>query len=145
MPRLAILTTDEIKAFDKPPKFTKVQREKYFHINEKLSALLKTLRDSTYTLCITLQWGYFRASGRFFLIKDFHLGDVKYVCDKLNIPYNFTYLTAYQNKRKTIHRHQRAILKAMNFRPFDETTKAWLENQLASLVAKQMQPREIIY
>jgi len=32
-----------IKAFDKPPKFTKAQREKYFHINEKLDALLKTL------------------------------------------------------------------------------------------------------
>lgn len=105
MPRLAILTTDEIKAFDKPPKFTKVQREKYFHINEKLKLFqLKTLRDPSYKLCVTLQWGYFRASGRFFLIKDFHLGDVRYVYDKLNISYNSTYLKAYQNKRKTIHR-----------------------------------------
>ncbi len=53
MPRLAILTTDEINAFDKPPKFTKVQREKYFHINEKLSALLKILRDPIYKLYVT--------------------------------------------------------------------------------------------
>ena len=57
MPRLSILTTDEIKAFDKPPKFTKVQREKYFHSNDKLSSLLKILRDPTYKLCIILQWG----------------------------------------------------------------------------------------
>lgn len=59
MPRLAILNADEIKAFDKPPKFTKVQREKYFHINEKLSALLKTLRDSTYKK--TPRWTHFSA------------------------------------------------------------------------------------
>lgn len=55
MPRLAILTTNEIKAFVKPPKFTKIQREKYFHINEKLESLLKTLHDPTYKLCIILQ------------------------------------------------------------------------------------------
>ncbi|MAZ38499.1 MAG: hypothetical protein CMF49_08720 [Legionellales bacterium] len=145
MSRLAILTADEIKAFDKPPKFTKAQREKYFHINEKLSVLLKALRDPNYKLCVTLQWGYFRASGRFFSIKDFHLGDVRYICNKLNLPYNAAYLKSYQNKRKTIYRHQQAILKSMNFRPFDKNSKAWLEHQLINLVTKQMQPREIIY
>lgn len=145
MPRLTILNKDEIKAFDEPPKFTLLQREKYFYINEKLDTLLKTLREPTYKLCIILQWGYFRASGRFFLIKDFYLSDVKYVCGLLNIPYSRVYLEDYQNKRKTIHRHKQTILKAINFRSFDETEKAWLQDQLANLVAKQMQPREIIY
>jgi|GEM_PF-2467353 len=145
MPRLAILNADEIKAFDKPPKFTKMQREKYFHINEKLNDLLQNLRNPTYKLFIILQWGYFRASGRFFLIKDFHLSDIKYVCSSLNMSYNLAYLKTYQNKRKTIHRHQRAILKKMSFRPFDKYTQAWLGNQLMSLAAKQMQRREIIY
>ena len=142
MPRLVILTDNEIKSFDKPPKFTKAQREKYFLINGKLSVLLITLRDPNYRLCVTLQWGYFRASGRFFSIKDFHLGDVRYICSKLNIPYNSAYLKSYQNKRKTIH--QRAIPKSMNFRPFNKNSKTWLEHQLINLVTKQMQTREII-
>jgi hypothetical protein len=142
---LAILNPEEIKTFDKPPKFALSQREKYFYINEKLEALLNNLRDKSYELCIILQWGYFRAAGRFFLTKDFHLGDVKYVCNQLNIPYDSAYLEEYQNKRKTIHRHQESILKAINFLPFDEAAKEWLQNQLVNLVSKQMQPREIIY
>ena len=145
MPRLTILNADEISAFDKPPKFTLAQREKYFHSNEKLNTLLKTLRIPTYKLSIILQWSYFRASGRFFLVKDFHATDVRYVCDILNIRYKSVYLEEYQNKRKTIHRHQQIILKAMGFRPFDETSKTWFQAQLATLVAKQMQAREIIY
>lgn len=35
MPRLSILTTQEIKAFDKPPRFTPEQRRKYFQKKRK--------------------------------------------------------------------------------------------------------------
>ena len=68
MARLKILTSEEIKAFDKPPKFNAQQREKYFNISENLDNILKRLRNPTYKLGIILQWGYFRASGRFFSI-----------------------------------------------------------------------------
>ncbi len=37
MPRLAILSSQEVRAFDKPPRFTLEQRKKYFQKNEKLS------------------------------------------------------------------------------------------------------------
>ena len=36
MPRLAILSSQEVRAFDKPPRFTLEQRKKYFQKNEKL-------------------------------------------------------------------------------------------------------------
>ena len=55
MPRLAILTAQEVKAFDKPPKFTLEQRKKYFQINEKLSPLLKNLRSDTNTVCMVIK------------------------------------------------------------------------------------------
>ena len=66
MPRLAILTAQEVTAFDKPPRFTIDQRKKYFQKNEKLLPLLNIVRLETNKVCLVLQWGYFRATGGFF-------------------------------------------------------------------------------
>lgn len=57
MSRLNILTKDEINLFDKPPRFSPEQRQKYFHLNEKLISLLKSLRSATNKVCLVLQWG----------------------------------------------------------------------------------------
>jgi hypothetical protein len=46
---LAILNPEEIKTFDKPPKFTLLQREKYFYINTNNKKKLKQLlNDDAY-------------------------------------------------------------------------------------------------
>ena len=58
MPWLAILTAQEVTAFDKPPRFTIDQRKKYFQKNEKLLPLLKNLRSETNEVCMVIQ--YFR-------------------------------------------------------------------------------------
>ncbi len=46
----------------------------------------------------------------------------------------------YQEKRKMYREHQHAILNAMNFCPFDNQAKAWLQVQLENLAAKHTQP-----
>jgi hypothetical protein len=76
--RLMILTPEEIKAFDKPPRFTPAQRQTYFQLHEKLLPLLNKLRTPTNKVGLLLQWGYFRASGRFFKLSDSHRADIKY-------------------------------------------------------------------
>ncbi|MBA3662247.1 MAG: DUF4158 domain-containing protein [Gammaproteobacteria bacterium] len=94
---------------------------------------------------MVLQWGYFRASGRFFLVTDFCLPDIRYISQQLDIPYSSIDLNDYQEKRKICGEHQIAILKAMNFRYFDTDEKEWMKSQLENLISKHMQPREIIY
>ncbi len=59
MPRLTILNADEINAFEKPPKFTSAQREKYFHLSDKLSALKNKVTSDTSKLAIVIQWCIF--------------------------------------------------------------------------------------
>lgn len=145
MPRLSIFTEDEINLFDKPPRFSSEQRQKYFHLSDKLILLLRNLRSATNKVCTVLQWGYFRASGRFFSIDDFHLADLRYVTQILNVSHQEINLKGYREKRKITVEHQRMILKAMNFRPLDVKTKSWLQTQLESLASKHMQPREMIY
>lgn len=87
MSRLSILTLDEIKLFDKPPRFSLEQRQKYFHINDKLQLLLNKLRTPTNKVCMILQWGYFRASGRFFIPSDFYMPDIRYIAQQLDMHY----------------------------------------------------------
>lgn len=140
-----ILTPEEIKAFDKPPRFTPEQRHKYFQLHEKLLPLLNKLRTPTNKVGLLLQWGYFRASGRFFKLSDSHRADIKYAAQQLVISYAEVDWVAYQKKRKMYREHQYAILNAMQFRPFDRQAKDWLQTQLENLAAKHTQPRDMIY
>lgn len=49
MSRLCILTQEEIKTFDKPPRFSLEQRQKYFYLSDKLIPLLQKLRYGRYS------------------------------------------------------------------------------------------------
>lgn len=44
MPRMRILSPAEHAAFDTPPVFTNVERQRFFHMPESLEILLATLR-----------------------------------------------------------------------------------------------------
>jgi len=129
MSRLSILTLYEIKLFDKPPRFSLEQRQKYFHINDKLQLLLNKLRTPTNKVCMILQWGYFRACGRFFTPSDFYMPDIRYIAQQLDTHYSAIDLNDYLHKRKIYVEHQQSILKAMNFRAFDVNAKEWMATQ----------------
>lgn len=79
MPRLVIFDNDEIKAFDSPPILSAEQRDKYFALSDKLLLLMKKLTSPTNKICLVVQWGYFRATGRFFSPKNFRKTDIAYV------------------------------------------------------------------
>ncbi len=145
MPRLVIFDNEEIKAFDSPPILSLEQRDKYFALSDKLLLLMKKLTSPTNKLCLVVQWGYFRATGRFFSSKDFRKTDIAYVGGLLNISLSEIDIDHYHNKRKTSREHEKSILNSMDFAPFDENAKAMLCENIKRLVEKQIQPREIIY
>jgi hypothetical protein len=145
VPRLVIFNNDEIKVFDSPPILSVEQRDKYFALSDKSLLLIKKLTSPTNKLCLMVQWGYFRATGRFFSPKYFRKTDIAYVAGLLNISLSEIDIDYYHNKRKTSREHEKSILIAMTFAPFDETAKAMLCGNIKRLVEKQVQPREIIY
>lgn len=106
---------------------------------------MKNLRSDTNRVCMVIQWGYFRATGRFFMINDFRESDVRYISGMLDIKHPNVDLPSYRDKRKICRNHQCMILKSMNFQAMDDDTKIWLHVQLENLISKQMQPREIIF
>ncbi len=106
---------------------------------------MKKLTSPTNKLCLVVQWGYFRATGRFFSPKDFRKSDIAYVAELLDISLSEIDINYYHNKRKTSREHEKSILFAMTFAPFDENTKTMLCENIERLVEKQVQPREMIY
>ena len=71
MPRLNILTDKEQIEFDYPPTLTSEARAVCFAIDDVLDAQIKKLRGETNKVGFLLQYAYFKASRRFFLVKRF--------------------------------------------------------------------------
>lgn len=145
MSRLTILDPHEIKLFDKPPRFTAEQQQKYFALTVQLQPLLQRLRTPTNKVCLVLQWGYFRATGRFFMPKDFRVADIQYVSEQLDFTPASIDLNDYCQKPKISRDHEKIILKAMGFKAFNQTAKQLLLEQIQHLAEKSMLPRDMLY
>ena len=82
MPRMHILTPAEYAAFETPPVFTTLERQRFFDLPPSLEHLLGTFRTPTNQLCFVLTLGYFKATNRFFA-RQFHDPDAIYVARQL--------------------------------------------------------------
>jgi hypothetical protein len=54
MPRIPILTPAEYAAFETPPLFSSVERQRFFDLSQRLESLLTTFRTPTNTICFVL-------------------------------------------------------------------------------------------
>lgn len=97
MPRLNILTDKEQLEFDSPPTLTIETRALCFAIDGPLDTQIKKLRGETNKVGFLLQYAYFKASRRFFLIKRIRQEDIAYACKLLNIPLSKVKLEKYKN------------------------------------------------
>jgi hypothetical protein len=71
MPGLNILTDKEQLEFDYPPTLTVEARAVCFAVDDALDSQIKKLRGETNKVGFLLQYAYFKASRRFFLINRF--------------------------------------------------------------------------
>jgi len=86
-----------------------------------------------------LQFGYFKATNRFFLAKHFHQVDIEFIIRRLNTEPNTINLSKYT--RTTFERHQELILENMGIQKFDQKAKDLLINEARNLSLKQTKPR----
>ena len=106
MPRLNILTDKEHVEFDYPPTLTVEAREVCFAIDDALGSQIKKLRGETNKAGFLLQYAYFKASRRFFLIKRFRQEDVEYACNLLNFRKRSVSMQKYKDSTLDIHREK---------------------------------------
>ncbi len=143
MPKIKILTHAEKKAFDTPPIFSAAERDNFFALDETLSAMVSQLGHPTNQVGFLLQFGYFKATGRFFTAARFSRDDIEHVKVKLGLANCDIDLTQY--KERTLKRHQERICSYSQYKMLDQTEKQQLRHTIYSYVEKCVQPKKIIF
>src|SRR3990167_3678096 len=142
MPRLSILTDKEQLEFDYPPTLNFESRAICFAIDDTLDTQIKKLRGETNKVGFLLQYAYFKASRRFFLIKRFREEDIEYACKLLDIRIRKVKLKKYKDRTPDIHREK--ILTLFNCKSY-LTEKPWIEKEIILKVQRVVEPRALFF
>jgi len=85
MSTLYILTSEEQQAFDYPPRLSTETKAIYFVITEEVKAKLNKLRKPTNKIGFLLQYGFFKACQKFFIMNRYRQEDIEYVANLLHL------------------------------------------------------------
>lgn len=140
MSRLSIFTENEQREFDYPPTLSDEARAISFAINDSVVNIIKRLRGATNKVGFFLQYAYFKACHRFFLIKRFQQKDIKYTAKVLGISLKGKRLQDY--KERTSNNHQIKILELFHYKSYFEQ-KSWIEKEIAIRVERVLNPRTL--
>ena len=143
MPRMKILNTIEQEVFEKPPVFNSVQRKRFFDFPSEIRRLAAKLRTPTNGLCFLLNYGYFKASKRFFSVWTFHPRDIEYVAQHSAIQLDNVDINNYS--KQSLHRHQHLILNFCAFRAFDHKARVFIVHEIEMMARSQLKPGLIFW
>ncbi len=105
MPSLRPILDDVTRReFDSPPIFETVQRRSIFNLPSWALKICKSLFEPHNQVMFALQFGYFRASGRFFEPNKFNIKDIESVCRKLKIKKEEIVIKKYHKNTRYRHR-----------------------------------------
>src|SRR3954447_23337706 len=138
MPRARILAAAEQQAFDSPPAFTALERQKHFALSEAVGSLVDTLQTPTNRVCFLVTLAYFRATRKFFA-RQFHPRDVSYAARLLGVEGAEIDVTRYARSRA--HHHRTLILEHTGWAPFDARARQLLAGHLRPLVRSHSRPK----
>lgn len=141
MTQLAILTPTEKRQFDAPPSFTQADRHRYFSIPAHLRPIVSRISRIDNKIGFLLQWGYFRASARFYPADQFKQRDIAYVkrlldCDDVDLS---------QYVGTVVTRHRQRILSTLGWQEADAADKEQLYQQAFRQARHQDSPQDILF
>ena len=139
---MQILPDYEAKQFDLPPKFNKSQRERYFNLDVKFMAKVGRTRGNVNKIGLILQYGYFRASGKFYLTSQFHTSDMRFVAKMLGVDLPRLFRKQYVDRSRNNHR--KAILSILGYSSFKQNITLFRE-VVSDLVSKHISPRKVVF
>lgn len=136
-----ILTPDLEEEFERPPACSVIKQRYFFSIPSWMKPLLRGLDSDINRVGFLLQWGYFRASGRFFKTSRFATGDVHFVSKLLKVAVSFEQLQTYD--RATVGRHRHLIRAELGVKPFQDAAKEMALHEARHLVTRQVSPSAV--
>ena len=142
MRRIQVLSVYEAKQFDQPPKFNKAERDSFFSLSSVVKAKVDNAQGDVNPVGIVLQYGYFKATGKFYVSSKFRNNDINHVTKKLGFKTISNFHEHYSEKSR--NNHKVAILKTLGYQSFNQE-KDLFKSIIVDLVAKQMLPRKIVF
>lgn len=136
---LKIISQENIRTFNTPPKFNGEERKKFFSVPVWARETLERLRTPVNKIGFILQLGYFRAVNKFFANDLFYQKDVVFIANKHQISLLDVDFSRYAST--SLERHQEIILNNLGWKKFDEDAKGLLTQEAMLLCSKQTKPR----
>lgn len=140
MPRLTFLTEAEQREFDYPPILNVENRAVAFAMDDQLKKKIGKLRTPTNQVGYLLQYAYFKACKRFFLIARFRQEDIDYAAGLLGLPLKKIKMAQY--KEGILRSHKDAILAAFEYKSY-HSQKNWIEQEVLNRVERVVEPRTL--
>lgn len=141
MTPISILCTTERSKFDSPPTLKKEERSLYFAVTPEIRRSIAGIDLPENRVGFLLQWGYFKATGRFFTADKFKQRDLTYVA-KLLGHHDSNKLSNYSNT--VVYRHRQKILSILGWLPYNEEAKQALILQADQLAPHQIKPQQTL-
>ena len=136
MPLISILSAEEEKAFEKPPKFTFAQKEYYFKLPNELS---NTIDDVSNKMFLTLMYGYFKATNKFFEVN----------LDDENLLYlsteKFRAAVSVNIAERTFYRYKKIIKDHLCINEYTENIQESLQKEATNLANNFLHRKKIFY
>lgn len=143
MARLDILDAVARQEFERPPHFPSHQQDHFFALPNWLQAQLDALDTPVNRIGFVVQWGYFKAAGRFFKTLAFSPADIVFVARQLGLdPLDLDFTTY---RRNTLGRHRQLIREALGVAPFMGASKVMVQQEARHLVGRQVHPERVFW
>ncbi len=137
-----VLPDKEAKRFNQPPAFNKDDRKNYFKVDESIREAIENAKQIESKIGLLLQYGYFKASGKFFTSKSFKLADIKFVSKIFGATASTDFLKGYIDR--TRQNHRLLILEVCGHIEFGSAIQ-FFDEAIGDMVDKQMHPRKLFY
>ena len=136
-----VLPSKEAKRFSQPPAFSGDDRKNHFKVDEPIRVAIENASPDS-KIGLLLQYGYFKASGKFFTSNLFKLTDIKFVSKVLDVTASADFLENYIDR--TRQNHRLLILDVCGHVEFGSAIQ-FFDEAVADMVDKQMHPRKLFY
>ena len=95
-----VLPDYEAKRFSRPPVLMSDDRKKYFKIDAPIRELIEKTKQTDNQIGLMVQYGYFKACGKFFTTKAFKPADIKAVAKILGVTLSVDFVEKYTDRTR---------------------------------------------
>ena len=143
MARLEVLDAVARREFERPPRFQQQQQDYFFVTPDWLRPQVNELDMPVNRAGFLLQWGYFKATGRFFKTLTFNPADIIFVAHHLRLnPLDLDFATY---PRNTLGRHRQLIRDVLGVAPFTGVSREMVQQEARYLVGRQVHPERVFW